>query len=92
VLENKQSRETTDSAHLIIQWLTTSDAKRFVSLGETFASFFAVLGFVDAGNETKGESLILRSGAERRVSKEIQRAPPGPPFETRLRRSSGRGL
>jgi hypothetical protein len=53
---------------------------------------FAVLGFVAAGNETKGESLILRSGAERRVSKEIQKAPPGPPFETRLRRSSGRGL
>jgi hypothetical protein len=50
------------------------------------------LGFVAAGNETKGESLILRSGAERRVSKEIQKAPPGPPFETRLRRSSGRGL
>jgi hypothetical protein len=32
-----------------------SDAKRFVSFGEIFASFSPVLGFIGAGNETSAK-------------------------------------
>jgi hypothetical protein len=52
VIENKQSREIIDSAPIMIPTTYDQDAKRFVSLRETFVSFSGALGVVDARNET----------------------------------------
>jgi hypothetical protein len=65
VIENKQSREIIDSAPIMIPTTYDQDAKRFVSLRETFVSFSGALGVVDARNETASRQAVLVLGRVR---------------------------